>query len=288
MFEMQNFSKWDGGFCGEGEFLFVKPYLFIKGFATRGGYKNTLRALPLARRMHSGQFRKGMVDVDGQKFRLPYFLHSLKVCSTLISLNLPLIDNELDLLYACALLHDTYEDCAQSFPNGVTGYSTIYGFPKEVGEIIELVSKHPGMSMDELHIHFQKMSKSKLASLIKLADRSHNVEDLYNMKPDKLHKYVNETRECIYPLATEIKTLYPELSNGVTILKSKIVSLTELTETIVELYDEKIEEITMEYESKIAHLEEEHEIRINMLKSGQDMDMGVDENDSSSRKPGVD
>lgn len=252
MLELQNISKWDGGFCGEGDFLFIKPYLFIKGFATRGGYKNTLRALPLARGMHDGQFRKGTVDVDGQKFRLPYFLHSLKVCSTLISLNLPLDDEELDLLYACALLHDTYEDCTQSFPNGFAGYSTIYGFPTEVGRIIELVSKHPGMSMDELRAHFKKMADNKLASLIKLADRSHNVEDLYNMKPEKLHKYVNETRECIYPLATEIKMRYPELSNGVTILKSKIVSLTELTETIVELYDEKIAGIVADYESRLA------------------------------------
>ena len=70
-----------------------------------------------------------------------------------------------------------------------------------------------------------------------MADRSHNVEDLYNMSVEKLHIYVKETRNYIYPLSTYAKAHYPELSNGVTILKSKIVSLTELTETLVRQYD---------------------------------------------------
>ena len=66
--------------------------------------------------------------------------------------------------------------------------------------------------------------------LVKLADRSHNVEDLYNMKIEKIHKYVKETRTWIYPLCAYGKANYPELSNGLTILKNKIRSLTELTE----------------------------------------------------------
>ena len=41
----------------------------------------------------------------------------------------------------------------------------------------------------------------------------------------------------VHPLSTYAKAHYPELSNGVTILKSKIVSLTELTETLVCQYD---------------------------------------------------
>ena len=71
-----------------------------------------------------------------------------------------------------------------------------------------------------------------------MADRSHNVGDLYNMSIEKLHIYVKETRNYIYPLSTYAKAHYPELSNGVTILKSKIVSLTELTETLVCQYDD--------------------------------------------------
>ena len=62
------------------------------------------------------------------------------------------------------------------------------------------------------------------------------------MKIEKLHKYVEETRKWIYPLCSYGKQNYPELSNGFTILKAKIVSLTEETEVLVEMFSEKLKE----------------------------------------------
>ena len=121
------------------EYLYNKTYLFIQGYATGRGFKNTLKALPLARKIHNGQYRKGLVEVSGQQVRLPYILHCLKVCSTLISLNLMLPDEELDVLYTCALLHDTLEDGEEFFPKGGIEYEQDYGFPPEVTETIKLL-----------------------------------------------------------------------------------------------------------------------------------------------------
>ena len=112
-----------------------------------------------------------------------------------------------------------------------------------------MLSKYSGADEFELSEYFNKIKKNKFALLIKLADRSHNVEDLYIMKIEKLHKYVKETRSYIYPLCTYAKANYPELSNGITILKSKIVSLTELTETIVDMYEDKLKEKEIEIEN---------------------------------------
>ena len=235
------------------EYLYSKSYLFIKGMAVGCKFVNTLKALPLARKFHDGQHRKGLVEIDGKKVHLPYILHVLKVCSTLISLNLPLNHDELDILYACAILHDSLEDAEQYFPKGGIELVTDYGFPKEVLEVIQLLSKHSGADEYELSEYFNRIKKNKLALLIKMADRSHNVEDLYSMRLEKLYKYVIETRNYIYPLSSYAKQNYPELSNGVTILKSKIVSLTELTETMVELYEEKL----AEKDAEIKRLKEE-------------------------------
>lgn len=221
-------------------FLYDKTYLFIKGYATGLELNQTLRALPLARKFHNGQYRKGDIVIDGKIYQLPYVLHVLKVCSTLISLHLPLTKEDLDILLASALLHDCLEDSSSFFPHGGSELTTKYKLNPEIYNIVKLLSKQPGASEEQLDIYFNNIKRNKFATLIKLADRSHNVEDLYNMKPDKLHKYVIETRTWIYPLATYGKTNYPELSNGFTILKSKIVSLTECTETIVELYEETI------------------------------------------------
>lgn len=89
-----------------------------------------------------------------------------------------------------------------------------------------------------------------------MADRSHNVEDLYNMKLEKIHKYVDETRRWIYPLAAYAKQNYPELSNGVTILKSKIVSLTEASETVANIFTEELDKKNKEIEDLKRQLEE--------------------------------
>lgn len=82
------------------------------------------------------------------------------------------------------------------------------------------------------------------------------------MKVEKLHKYVDETRRWIYPLSSYAKANYPELSNGVTVLKAKIMSLTEATEAIVEMYDEKLAEKDCEIndlKTKLAVLESQSE-----------------------------
>ena len=62
------------------------------------------------------------------------------------------------------------------------------------------------------------------------------------MKLDKLHKYIKETRDFVYPLASYGKQHYPEFSNAFTILDSKIVSLTEEAETIVSLFEKELAE----------------------------------------------
>jgi GTP pyrophosphokinase len=263
------------------EYLYNKTYLFIKGYAEGRNYRNTLKALPLARMMHDGQYRKGLQAVevinhfvemvvddsiennDGSIMKpvvkavhetisvhLPYILHCLKVCSTLISLPIPLADEEMDILLTCALLHDTLEDCDEYFPKGGEEYVTEYGFPSIVGETIKLLSKNTGADEYELNFYFNNIKTNKFALLIKLADRSHNVEDLYNMK--NIPKYIKETRDYIIgknAICTYGKQNYPELSNAITVLKSKIISLTEATEVILEKQNILLEEKDKEIEN---------------------------------------
>lgn len=242
------------------EYLYNRPYLFIKGVASGRNFKNTLKALPLARQFHNGVYRKGLVEVNGQKVQLPYVLHPLKVCSTLMSLNLPMPDNELDLLYSGSLLHDTVEDAEESFPKGGAEFTQDYGFPPELETIIKLLSKHPGADEYELNAYFNELKVNKFALLIKLADRSHNVEDLYNMK--NVPKYIKETRDYFISrngLCAYGKANFPELSNGITILKAKIVSLTEATETIMEKYEHTLaekDEIIKNQQEEINNLQE--------------------------------
>lgn len=218
------------------QLLYEKQYLFIKGFAMGRNYVNTLKSLPVARKLHDGQYRKGTTIVDGEKVRLPYLCHPLKVCSTLISLNLPLSDEELDVLYSVAILHDTIED--GQFNEDDTELMTEYQVSPQIYRVIRSLSKQKGLSAEELSVYYTAIQQDKICLLVKMADRSHNVEDLYNIP--NIPKYVQETRNYIYPMAAYAKLHWPELSNGVTILKSKIVSLTESTEALIEIYEERL------------------------------------------------
>ena len=249
------------------EFLYDKTYLFIKGYSVGRNLTYTLKALPLARKVHNGQYRQGTMLVesplgDGTMIerKIPYVLHVLKVCSTLISLNLPLTNEELDILTSSALLHDVIEDAEDGlFKNGGHELVTEYGFPEEVYTIVKLLSKRSGSTKEELKAYFNEIKKNKFALLIKMADRSHNVEDLYTMKLERLHRYVEETRNYVYPLSKYAKANYPELSNGVTILKAKIISLTEATETIVNIYEDVILSKNNEIEELKKQLQKKNE-----------------------------
>ena len=232
-------------------YLYQSDYYFIKGFACAKNFSNTLKALPLAEKMHSGQYRQGKTIVNDKEVDLPYICHCLKVCSTLMLLNPQLKEKELDYLYASALLHDVIED--GDMPKGGIEMVRDYGISEEVYKIVKLLSKRSGATQEELAEYFNSIKVNKLALLVKLADRSHNVEDLYNKRVEKLHKYVKETRDFIYPLAEYGRQTYPELSDGITLLKSKIISLTECTETITKLYEEKL----LEKDAEIARLLEE-------------------------------
>jgi GTP pyrophosphokinase len=242
------------GYNVDEEYLYNKTYLFIAGFAAGRNFKYTPKALPLARKLHDGQHRKGMVEVNGQMVHLPYVLHVLKVCDTLISLNIPMSNEDLDILCTCALLHDTLEDAEEYFPQGGIEYERDYGFPAIVGETIKLLSKHAGADEYELNVYFNAIKVNKFALLVKLADRSHNVEDLYNMK--NVPKYIKETRDyfiskngiCAYG-----RQNYPELSNAITVLKAKILSLTEATEAM--LYRQN--DLLAKKNARILELEEE-------------------------------
>ena len=71
---------------------YIKSYMFIKGFAFGKNLRQVLVSLPIARKLHDGQYRK-----DGA----PYICHPLKVCTTLISYG---VDDDVTL--SASLLHD--------------------------------------------------------------------------------------------------------------------------------------------------------------------------------------
>ena len=233
-------------FNQEDKNAYNNSYMFIKGVAIEANLKQTLIALAVAKLMHEGQHRK-----DGT----PYFLHPLKVCSTLYSYGI-----KDDAVLAAALLHDVIEDCQDKLPLGGKELISEYGISQEVYDIVQLVTKDSGLDDYELSVYFDKIRKNPKALLVKLSDRLHNSQTLYAFANKenhnaKLKKYLRETNLFLIPMAQYGKAYYPQYTNALSILKSNIYSLNHSIEIITGIYDEYIETLEETISVKDAEIE---------------------------------
>lgn len=236
------------------EFWMIRwPYEYVEFYVLSNRLRNASIALPLARGLHDGTHRKASVTKDGKSFRLPYVIHCLLVCRMLVDLKVPLSHEEEDIMLAAALCHDMIEDL--HFDNGGRELYTKYHLDPRVYEVVKLVSKRKDFTLEEEKEHFRMIQENKLAILVKLSDRSHNVEDLYNRSAWKVHEYIGETRNYFLPMCEYGLAHYPELRQIIEILKDKIVSLTQVSEILVNRCEAREEELLLELNA----LKEENE-----------------------------
>ena len=238
----------------EDEFWMIRSdYEFIEYYAARYRMLNTAIALPLARGLHNNVYRKATVLRDDTSYRLPYIIHPLEVCRLLIEMNMDLPEDELDILFAAALCHDTIEDV--DFARGGLELKEDYHLDPRVYEIVKLVSKRRDFTEEEERQHFRMITENRLAMLVKTADRGNNVEDLYNRTAWKVHEYVGETRKYFFPMLAYAAENYPEISTAVNILSDKIHTLTGAAEFLVDRYNQQEEHL----KERITELREENE-----------------------------
>lgn len=179
-------------------------YDYVKTYASLRGMQQTLAALPYARDLHEGQFRKG-------KEKVPYISHPLTLACHAISLGL-----DRDEIIATALLHDVCEDC------GVTWEELPVG--EEVRCAVKLLTKNP--AGQDKKAYFEPIAKNEIALFVKLLDRVHNVSGMAGcFSKQKLVKYINETEQWFYPMLETAGTDYPQYSNQVLLIKYHMVSV---------------------------------------------------------------
>lgn len=220
----------------QSEFWMIRmPYEYIEHYAVNHQLLNTAIALPLSRGLHNGTHRKSSIVRSGISYKLPYVFHCLIVCRMLVDLNIPLSNEEADILLASALCHDMVEDIP--FPCGGTELFTQFGLDSRVYETVKLVSKRKDFTEAEEAAHFRAIAENKLALLIKLSDRGHNVEDLYNMSVWKVHEYVDETKKYIEPMGKFGLAHYPELTKTILVLLDKISLLTNASQILVDRFE---------------------------------------------------
>ncbi len=141
-----------------------------------------------SRDAHRGQMRK-----SGE----PYFEHPYQTAKILAEMNMD------PVTIACGLLHDVIED------TGVSYEDLNAKFGQEVAGLVEGVTKISGITFrnrqEEQADNFRKMllsvAKDIRVLIIKLADRTHNMQTLDSLPPVKRRRIAIETRDVYAPLA---------------------------------------------------------------------------------------
>lgn len=191
----------------------TKEIAYLKGLAKGLNLSQTLLAANAAAILHKEQKRK-----SGD----PYFIHPLRVATSLAALGI-----KDDLVLATALLHDVIEDCQidnQTLENE-------YKISPKVIKYVRILTKEKETSTKE---YYEEIGKSYVTTLVKISDRCHNVSTMGGVFNDeKLHEYIEETRDYVIPLCKRGRNLYHEYSDQIFVMKYQIESLCETIEKIL-------------------------------------------------------
>lgn len=229
----------------EDEFWMIRTsYEFLEYYAEKNRLFNMAIALPLARGLHNGTYRKLPVIRNGIAHRPPYVIHCLTVCKMLADMWIPISAEEKDILLASALCHDMIEDIPFQ-ENGRELY-TRFQLDQRVYETVKLVSKRKDFTLEEERAYFCGIEANRLSLLIKLSDRGHNVTDLYNMSERKIREYIGETRAYFLPMCDYGRGHYPELIDVIEIMQDQLICLTKTVEKMAEKRERRKREMDEE------------------------------------------
>lgn len=190
--------------------------MFLKGYLKGMGLNNALKALNLAEKLHAGVNRK-----SGE----PYISHPCRIANALISLGI----NDEEIICA-VLLHDVLED------TDIKEYELGLIFGDEILNLIKLVTKCKGISNTK---YYEEIKKNYKASIVKIADRCHNVATMNYFTVEKIELYIAETEGSIIPLCSRVSDEHPEYSNQVYYMKYHIESILEMAKFFLKDNEDK-------------------------------------------------
>lgn len=192
-------------------------FQLFRGMLIGANKIEALKALSVAEKVHEGVMRKDGVT--------PYIEHPMKVASMLFELGI-----QDDNILAAALLHDVVEDYDKDKSTSLL-ITLKSQFADEVIEAVMCLSKPKNY---DNYTYYKGISENKIATIVKLADRTHNLSTLYTFSEEKKAKYIKETIDCIYPLIHHAQHTYYEWSYQVRMFDLWIESLVKNIEPYME------------------------------------------------------
>jgi guanosine-3',5'-bis(diphosphate) 3'-pyrophosphohydrolase len=160
----------------------------VRTYNPKTNAKLVADAFAFGAEMHEGQFRH-----SGE----PYFTHPIAVAGILAEQQMD------DATLITALLHDTIEDTKATYAQ------VEKRFGHEIAELVDGVTKLTNLQLNSSETkqaeNFRKLfmatSRDLRVTLVKLADRLHNMRTIKSMRDDKQAQKARETMDIYAPLA---------------------------------------------------------------------------------------
>lgn len=179
----------------------TKQLAVMRGWLEGRGFFQTARALEMVRNLEQGTRKDG---------ETPKFHHQLSV-ARLLSTLLPHFLFAEDTLTA-AFLHDVLEDHPQWSKDAIEKE-----FGARVAKAVWTLSKKAGAKRTDGRdfvkhqgYYFDDIAACPIASLVKLADRAHNVQTMQGVfSPDKQAAYIAEVENLFFPLVRTARRNFP-------------------------------------------------------------------------------
>lgn len=170
----------------------VHMYNFMDRTSKALGLEQTQAALPLMKKYHDGQTRKGSEHI-------PYIYHPLLMACHACALGL-----KEDELLAGILLHDVCEDC------GLTPEELPVSERVRKTVMLLTYTQLPGETEEDAHKrYYGEIKKDRLATITKVLDRVNNVSTMMNcFGRERMIEYIEETEKYVLPLLEELKFGY--------------------------------------------------------------------------------
>lgn len=219
-------------------------YDFIDNYAKEHQLYYTSIALPLVRGLMSRPTELISMNIEGITRYRGHYPHCLSVCKLLVSLVLPLENEEEDIALAAALCHVLPNKI--EFKNLRKELEETYLMDPRIGEIIALITDDQDLTAMGQKLFFDHIQANKLALVVLLSDRANLIRQLYTMDIWTANQYIYETRTYFFPMCIYAKEHYPDIMPTVNVLMEKVRTMVDACAILLQRYETKEMELTQD------------------------------------------
>lgn len=199
----------------ETEYNHSKHRISLRYFLSGKGWHSSLKALNFAEQFHTGTRKDG---------KTPEFNHQVSIAQYVITLPELLFPEE---TITTVFLHDVPED----YDIGHDEIETKFG--KQVSIATELVTKFHRGEKKHPNEYFREIAKNPIASIVKGADRIHNLQSMVGtFSFEKQERYMEEVKTHFLPMLKTARRLFPEQELAYENIKHMLISQMQLIEAI--------------------------------------------------------